>query len=121
MNLIIRWIITAIALLVAVWVVPGITVAGDALVAVGATAVVLGLVNAVVRPILRFLSCGLIVLTLGLFLLVINGLMLWLAAYVAGEWLGVGFRVDGFVPAFLGGLVVSVVSFVLSILLPDDE
>ncbi len=59
-------------------------------------AIILGLVNAIVRPILAFLSCPLIVLTLGLFVLVINGLTLWIAAGIAVRWFHVGFYVDGF-------------------------
>jgi len=75
-------------------------------------ALILGLVNAFIRPVLKFLSCGLIVLTLGLFTLVINGLMLWLASWVAGEVLGFGIYIDGFWNAVLGALIISVVSFV---------
>ncbi|MDQ3856516.1 MAG: phage holin family protein [Chloroflexota bacterium] len=121
MKLIIRWIITAIALLVAVALVPGIRVGSDALLSVAVMAIILGLVNAFVRPVLRALACGFIVLTLGLFLLVINALTLWLSSYIAREWLGVDFYVDGFWPAFWGGIVVSVVSFLLSLFVTDDE
>jgi putative membrane protein len=120
MRLLIRWVIVAIALVAAVAFVPGIRVEGDARVAVAVMAAVLGLVNAVVRPILRALACGLILVTLGLFVLVINAATLWLSSYIATEWLGIGFYVDGFRAAFLGGLVVSAVSFVLSALLPDE-
>ncbi len=77
-------------------------------------ALVLGLVNAFIRPILATLSCGLIVLTLGLFTLVINGLMLWLASYIAAHGLGLGFRVDGFWNAVLGALIITVFSFLVS-------
>ena len=72
MRLILRWLITAIALGAAVLIVPGITVEGDAPLYVAATAVILGLVNALVRPLLRLLSCPFILLTLGLFLFVVN-------------------------------------------------
>lgn len=118
MRLLIRWLVTAIALGVAVAIVPGIHVDGDGPLYVLGTAVILGLVNAVVRPILRFLSCPLVLLTLGLFLLVINAFTLWLAAQIAGA-LGIPFTIDGFWPALLGGLVVSVVSWALNLLLPD--
>ncbi|MDY6873126.1 MAG: phage holin family protein, partial [Chloroflexota bacterium] len=72
MKLILRWLITAVSLYVAVLLVPGITVEGDAWLAFTIMALVLGLVNAVVRPILKLMSCGLIILTLGLFVFVIN-------------------------------------------------
>ena len=80
-----------------------------------AVALVLGLVNAFIRPLISALSCGLIVLTLGLFTLVINGLMLWLAAVVTTDLLNLDFRVNGFWNAVLGALIISVVSSLLSI------
>ena len=121
MKLIVRWIIIAIALFVAVWLIPGIYVEDtSAWIAVGVMAIVLGLVNAIIRPILAFLSCGCIIATMGLFMLVINALTLWLSSWIAVNWLGIGFRVDGFWPALLGGIVVSIVSFLLSLLLTDD-
>ncbi|MBE0416791.1 MAG: phage holin family protein [Coriobacteriia bacterium] len=121
MRLLLRWLITAIALVAAVFVVPGITVEGNAYVAIGVTALVLGLVNAFVRPVLQIAACGLIVLTLGLVLPFINGVTLWLASYIAREWFSVGFVVDGFWPAFWGAIIVSVVSFILSVLAPDEQ
>lgn len=121
MGLLIRWAVISISLIAAIWLVPGIRVEGDALISVAVMAAVLGLVNAVVRPILRFLACGLVILTLGLFLLVINGVTLWLSSYIAVNWLGVGFYIEGFRPAFWGAIVVSIVSFLLSILVGDDE
>jgi putative membrane protein len=122
MKLLIRWVIVAIALVVAMALIPGIRVEDtNAWIAVGVMAVVLGLVNAVIRPILAFLSCGCIVATLGLFMLVINGITLWFSSWVAQNWLNIGFVVDGFWPAFWGAIVVSVVSFVLSLILIDDR
>lgn len=115
-----RWLISVAALVVAAWVVPGITVSGRAWLAYAVMAVVLGLVNALVRPLLKLLSCPLIILTLGLFLLVVNGVTLWLASAVT-EALGFGYQVEGFVPAFLGALIVSVVSVLLSIFVPDTK
>lgn len=76
-------------------------------------ALIFGLVNALVKPVLSVLSCPLIILTLGLGTLLINTLMFYLAGLV-GTQFGVGFRVEGFWPAFWGALIVSVVSFVLS-------
>jgi putative membrane protein len=79
-KLIIRWLITAAALVVAVWLLPGIAVDGDGWVAVVVMAAVLGLVNATVRPILRLLTLPITAVTLGLFVFVVNGVALWLAA-----------------------------------------
>jgi putative membrane protein len=120
-KLLIRWFIVAVSLGVAVWLVPGISVeGGTAWVAVAVMAIVLGLVNAIIRPILALLSCGLIVVTMGLFMLVINAFTLWFSSWISVNWLNIGFHVDGFLPALVGGLVVSIVSFVLSMLLKDD-
>jgi putative membrane protein len=122
MKLIIRWVITVIALAVAVWLVPGIYVqSNNAWVVFGIMALILGLVNVFVKPILTLLSCGLIVLTMGLFLLVINAVTLWLASWIAQNWLNVGFIVEDFWSAFLGSIVVSLVSLVLSIVIPDSK
>lgn len=120
MRILIRWIATGIAVAAAVLVVPGIDVTSNAYVSVIVVAAVLGLVNAFIRPILQFLSCGCIAATLGLFLLVINAGTLWLASWIAQNWLGVGFVVDGFWPAFWGGIVISLVSFGLNLFLPDE-
>jgi putative membrane protein len=79
MKLLIRWAITSFALYVAAWIVPGIRVEENGWVAFGVMAIILGLVNAIVRPMLKLLSCPLIIVTLGLFVLVINGITLWLA------------------------------------------
>jgi len=121
MRLLIRWLITSLALFVATWIVPGIRVETNAWTTYALMAVILGLINALVRPLLKFLSCPLIILTLGLFVLVINGFTLWLASYVAVNWFGVGFYIDGFWSAFLGALIVSVVSVILSALLADAD
>jgi putative membrane protein len=79
-------------------------------------ALVLGLANALIRPVISAFSCGLIVLTLGLFTLVINALMLWLVSWIAVEWLELNFHVDGFWNALLGALIISVVSLLMSAL-----
>jgi putative membrane protein len=81
----------------------------------------LGLVNAIVRPVLKLLSCPLVILTLGLFVLVINGITLWLASHIAVNWFHVGFYVDGFWAAFWGALVVSIVSMVLTALVREER
>ncbi|MBN1641488.1 MAG: phage holin family protein [Anaerolineae bacterium] len=121
MKLVLRWIITAFALFVAAWLVPGIRVDGSGWVVYAAMAVVLGLVNAVVRPVLKLLTCPLIVLTLGLFTLVINALTLWLSSWIAVRWLNVGFYVEDFWAALLGSVIVSVVSIALSVFVRDDD
>ncbi|HLH43935.1 MAG TPA: phage holin family protein [Bryobacteraceae bacterium] len=121
MHILIRWAITAVSLVVAAWVVPGIHVASNAFVAFGVMAIVLGLVNAIVRPILKLLTCPAILLTLGLFVFVINGFTLWLASAIAVNFFHVGFYVNGFVPAFFGALMVSIVSVVLHALVREAE
>ena len=117
MRILIHWLITSIALVVAAWLVPGIRVEREAWTIFAAMAVILGLVNAIVRPLLKLMSCPLIILTLGLFVLVINGLTLWMASAIAVRWFHVGFYVDGFAPAFVGALIVSIVSVILTALL----
>ncbi len=121
MKLLIRWLITGVALFAAAWLVPGITVEADGWTVYAVMAVLLALINAIVRPILKLLTCPLIILTLGIFVLVINGFTLWLASVIAQEWFGVSYTVDGFGPAFLGSLVVSIVSVVLSALVREEE
>ena len=121
MKLLIRWIIASLALFAAAWLVPGIRVEGDAWVVFAVMAVILGLVNAVVRPFLKLLTCPLILLTLGLFVLVINGVTLWLASDIAVNWFHVGFYVDGFWSALLGALIVSAVTIILSALVREDD
>jgi putative membrane protein len=122
MKLIVRWLITVVALVIAAFVVPGIRVdGGSAWIAYAVMAVVLGLVNAIVRPILKILTCPLRILTLGLFTLVINGVTLWLAGWIASDVIGVGFYVDGFIAAFLGAIIVSLVSMVGNLFIKDDD
>jgi putative membrane protein len=120
-RILFRWLITAIAVAAAVLLIPGITVAHDSntIIAIAATGAILAFINVIIRPILQFLSCGCIIATLGLFTLVINAGTLWLASWTAQNWFGIGFRVDGFWPAFWGGLVISIVSFLLSIFIPE--
>ncbi len=121
MKLLIRWVITSLALFAAAWLVPGIRVEGTAWVVYAVMAVILGLVNAIVRPVLKLLTCPLILLTLGLFVLVINGIALWLASVIAVNWFHVGFYVGDFWSAFLGALIVSVVSVILSALVKEED
>jgi putative membrane protein len=119
MRFFLRWVITAIAVAVAAWITPGITHVGNWITAAIVTAIVLGLVNALIRPIMKLLSCGLIVVTLGFFTLIVNALCLWLASYISMEWFNNGFRIENFFAAFLASIIISIVSFLLSFLLPD--
>ncbi len=121
MKLLIRWIIVGFSLFVAAWLIPGIRVEGNAWLAYMVMAIILGLVNAVVRPILKLLTCPLIILTLGLFILVVNAVTLWLASAIAVGWFHVGFYVDNFWSAFLGALIVSIVSIILTALIRKNE
>lgn len=114
----VRWAINAIALYVAVLVVPGIELRGD-WTGILWLALISGLLNALVRPLLKFLTCPLIILTLGLFTIVINTGMLILTSRI-GQALGIGLTVDGFWQALLGSLVMSIVSVILSIFLRDE-
>jgi len=118
MRFLIRLIITAVALWAAVALVNGITFTGS-WIALLIVALIFGLVNAVVRPLLKLLTCPLVFLTLGLFIFVINAWMLWLTSALSVS-LGLGFHVAGFASAFWGALVVSIVSILLSIFVPDD-
>jgi putative membrane protein len=123
MRLLIRWGITIVAVAVAAWIVPGISVDknSSSILVFAAFAIILGLVNAIIRPILALLSCGCIALTLGLFMLVVNAVALWLASWIAVNLFHVGFNVDGLIPAFLGSIVISLVSWGLSMLFPDKD
>jgi putative membrane protein len=119
MSFLIRLIVNAAALWVATRVVSGVTYMGDWLPFFGA-AIVFGFVNAFIRPFAKILAFPLIILTLGLFSLVVNGLMLWLTSQLS-DALGLGFHVSGFWAAFWGALVVSIVSTVLSMMVSEDE
>jgi putative membrane protein len=113
----IRLLVNAAALWVATQIVPGVSLSGGALPLLG-VALVFGVVNALIRPVAKILTFPLIILTLGIFALVINGLMLWLTSSLSSA-LGLGFHVSGFWAAFWGGLVVSIVSTILSMLIRD--
>ena len=117
-KFIIRWVINAVALFAAVWIVPGIDYLGD-WVGILWLALIIGLLNSLVRPLLKFLTCPLIILTLGLFTLVINTGMLLLTRTI-GQSLGIGLSVDSFWSALLGSLVMSVVSIVMSVIFRDE-
>lgn len=113
MGFVIRVLVNAGAIYLAASIVPGIHVR-DVLTALGA-GLVLGLVNAIVRPVLVVLTFPITLVTVGLFLLVLNALCLWLTS-----WLVTGFEVRGFWPALLGSLLISVVSWLLSAFVSDS-
>jgi putative membrane protein len=120
-RLILRWAINAVALYVAVgtgWI-SGIHAQETRWWAILGLALLFTVINALVRPLLKFLTCPLIVLTLGLFTLAINTALFWLTGWI-GNYLNIGFTVDGLAPAFWGGLVVGVISAVLTLLLRDE-
>jgi putative membrane protein len=121
-ELIIRFVVNGIALWIAALVIDGVDIDAsstrDEVLTVLAVAAVFGVVNIVVRPIVKILSLPLYVLTLGLFTLVVNALMLLLTSWIADR-LDVPFHVDGFWIAVLGGLVISFVSWMLNLLLPS--
>lgn len=115
-----RWIINAVALYLAIFLLDGkgLDFNGD-WVSIVWLALIFGLINAFLRPLLTILTCPLIILTLGLFTLLINTLMFWLTGQI-GQSFNLGLTVNGFWPAFLGGLIVSVVSIILSAILKDE-
>jgi putative membrane protein len=117
MNLLLRLLLNAVGLWAAAAVVPGVSYAGSWQAFLG-VALVFTLVNAIVGKLVKVLTCPLILLTLGLFVFVINGLMLWLTSALSGE-LGLGLHVRGFWSAFFGGLVVSLVTTLLGWLVID--
>jgi putative membrane protein len=110
----VRLLINAAALWVATRLVPGVTFTGDWLPFLG-VALVFGVINTFIGPVVKILSIPFILVTLGVFLFVINGLMLWLTSSLSGA-LGLGFHVSGFWAAFFGALVVSIVSTLLSVM-----
>ena len=119
MSFLVRLIVNAAALWVATRLVPGVTYTGGWLPFFG-VALVFGVVNTVIRPFAAILTFPLIIVTLGIFLFVINGLMLWLTSRVSVA-LGLGFRVEGFWAAFWGAVVVTIVSTVLSWVVRDRD
>jgi putative membrane protein len=121
-NLIIRLLANAVALAVASWIVSGITLEGATtgrrIITLLIVAAIFGIVNAVVRPVVKLLSLPFIILTLGLLIFVINAAMLLLTSWITGK-LDVQFHVDGFWAALLGSLVITVVGMLLNAVLPD--
>ena len=114
MRLLLLWVLNAVALLAVTWLLPTIQVSGfgTALVA----ALVLGLINTLVRPVLAILTLPITVLTLGIFYLVLNGLLFWLASALLP-----GFQVHGFVSAMVGAVLYGLIAWALSALIPNKK
>jgi putative membrane protein len=113
MGFLLRVVVNALAIMLAASIVPGIAV--DGLVPALVGGLLLGLVNAIVRPVLIILTLPITLVTLGLFLLVLNGFCFWLVASIVK-----GFYVAGFWPACLGALIVSIVSWIMTALISDS-
>ena len=124
LKLLLRILVSAAALGVAAWVVPGIVLTGTSTVAKVVTllvvAVIFGLVNAILKPVIKTVGCAFYVLTLGLVAIVVNGLLLWLASWIAYDKLSEPFHITGFAAAVEGALIVGVVTWVLHLILGDD-
>ncbi|CAM5458626.1 MULTISPECIES: phage holin family protein [Streptomyces] len=123
-NFVVKTIANAGALAVAVWLIDNITLTGDSTGKQVATlllvALIFGLVNVVVKPVVKLLSLPLLILTLGLFTLIVNALMLLLTSWLADK-VDLSFHVEGFWTAVLGGLIISIVSWALNVVLPDGD
>ncbi|CAL9504726.1 phage holin family protein [Streptomyces sp. NPDC057838] len=123
-NFLVKTIANAGALAVAVWLLDKITLTGDStgkkIGTLIVVALLFGLVNFLVKPVVKLLSLPLLILTLGLFTLVVNALMLLLTSWLA-DVLDLSFHVEGFWTAVLGGLIISVVSWALHVVLPDED
>lgn len=118
-HMLVRLLVNALALYVAVWLVPGLRYEGETarFLLVG---LLFGIVNNLLRPLLTILTCPLVVATLGLFTLVINALLLLATGWLSEQW-GLGFIVDGFLPAFLGGIIVGITSTILALVLREQR
>jgi len=118
-SVLLHWLFNAVALWVAAYLLTGLDFNGTALQLI-LVAAVFGVVNSLLRPLLTVLTCPLIVLTLGLFTLVINAILLLVTGWLSARW-NLGFTVAGFWPAFWGGLVVGLVSLALSFAFPTRK
>jgi putative membrane protein len=121
-RFILRWVINSVALFAAISLVPGLALHSTRMpdwVALAILALIFGFLNALLRPLLMLLTCPLIILTLGLFTLLINTAMIYLTSWIGGLF-GINLIIDGLWPAFLAALVVSIVSILLSLVFNDD-
>ena len=122
MNFLVRWIATAVAVGVAVLIVPGITTVGsNATIAIAVGALVLSLINISIKPIVQLISSPISVLTLGIFYLVVNALLLELAAWASTGLFGSGIAVSGFGWAFVGSIIISIVSALVNGMIGNEQ
>ncbi|WP_342782059.1 phage holin family protein [Trebonia kvetii] len=125
LKILLRVLVAAAALGVAAWLVPGIVLTGHDTPAKVLTllivAVIFGVINAVLKPIIKTVGCAFYLLTLGLVAIVVNGLLLWLTSYIVYNKLHEPFHVTGFVAALEGALIVGVVSWLLHLILGDEK
>lgn len=123
-NFVVKTIANAGALAVAVWLLDKITLTGDSTGKKVGTlilvALIFGVVNFLVKPVVKLFSLPLLILTLGLFTLVVNALMLLLTSWLA-DTVDLSFHVEGFWTAVVGGLIISIVSWALNVVLPDGD
>jgi len=115
-SLLIRWGMIAATVWLTSWIMPGMEIKGG-LAGILLVSLVFGLINAIIKPIVKLLTCPLVILTLGLFTLVINTLMLMLTEVILPQYLAL----DGFIAAFFAALVISIVSTILDIVIPDKD
>ncbi len=122
MNFFIRWIATALAVAAAIWIVPGIQLIGgdSAWIGIALFALILSLINISIKPILQILSLPVTILTLGIFYLVVNTLLIYIAAWLANGLFGIGFWIEGFGSAFMASIVISIVSALVNAVLGND-
>jgi len=113
MGFIGRWLVLTLSTMVAVWMVPGIQTVGGPYLGPIMCALMLALVNATVKPIMNVISLPITIVTLGIFYLVINGLMLQLASYLSRQIFHAGIYIESFGAAFLGALIISIVAMIV--------
>jgi len=125
LRIVIAIVVAMAALGVAAWLVPGIVLSGHDTTAKAETllivALIFGVVNAVLKPVVKAVGCAFYVLTLGLVAIVVNGLLLWLTSYIAYDKLHEPFHVTGFTAAVEGALIVGIVTWLLHLVLGDEK
>src|SRR5580698_9102313 len=125
LRIVVAILVAMAALALAAWLVPGIVLSGHNTTAKAETllilALVFGVINAVLKPVIKAVGCAFYVLTLGLVAIVVNGLLLWLTSYVAYDKLHEPFHVTGFTAAVEGALIVGIVTWLLHLVLPDEK
>ena len=113
-QIVLKWLITSLAIFAALYLVPGITFTGPGW-QIGIIAAVFSVINLLIKPILTLITCPLVILTLGLFSVVVNAVLLQLTAYFT-NFLGIQFAIDGFMTVFIGAIVISLTTLVLNVL-----